>query len=104
MILADTSVWIEFTPGRIGIETEVLKLLATCGPVHALPRLCDPMPTRLYLEAAEIYSTGRRKGYTIRSAIDCLIAAVAIECGVAVMHRDRDFDTIARFTGLRVRR
>jgi predicted nucleic acid-binding protein len=55
----------------------------------------------LYLKAAAIYREGRSRGYTIRSAIDCLIAAIAIEHSVPVWHRDRDFSTIARYTSLR---
>ena len=35
-------------------------------------------------------------------AIDCLIAAVAIEADVPVLHADTDFDVLARHTQLRV--
>ena len=42
------------------------------------------------------------KGITIRSGIDCLIAAIAIENDVPVWHRDRDFVEIAKYTRLRV--
>jgi hypothetical protein len=44
------------------------------------------------------------KGYTIRSSTDCLIAAIAIESGVPVWHKDRDFEAFARYTSLRTRR
>ncbi len=95
---------------------------ATCGPIVqeilqgidedtayfdvkdsllALPVLDDPLSAEVYVEAAEIFRLGRRKGYTIRSSIDCLIAAIAIRNHVPVWHRDRDFTVIARFTGLR---
>ena len=67
----------------------------------ALPCLSNPTPLSAFLEAAEIYRFGRRKGYTVRSSTDCLIAAIAIRHDVAVWHRDRDFSTIARFTKLR---
>jgi predicted nucleic acid-binding protein len=70
----------------------------------AVPRLSDPVPLSIFLEAAEIYAQGRRQGYTIRSSTDCLIAAIAIENGVPVWHRDRDFSSIARFTPLRAYR
>ena len=124
MILLDTSVWIELLAGR-GKKPSADDLLqfATCGPVLqevlaglrpggaseqfkeaflALPCLSDPLPSRLFLEAAEIYREGRRKGYTIRSPTDCLIAAIALENKIAVWHRDRDFDAIAAFMPLRV--
>lgn len=66
----------------------------------AIPRLSDPLPCSLFLQAADIYRRGRQKGYTIRSSADCLIAAIAIENKVPVWHQDRDFDIIARYTGL----
>jgi len=37
-----------------------------------------------------------RKGKTIRKTIDCLIAAVAMENDLALLHHDSDFDHIAR--------
>ena len=39
---------------------------------------------------------------TPRSQIDCLIAAVAVRVGVAVLHADRDYESIARLSPLRV--
>ncbi len=123
MILADTSVWIEMLAGRPGFEMreEDMPLLVTCAPVVqeivqglkpgaesdrfrraflAIPVLGDPIPLGTYLSAADIYRHGRRKGFTIRSSVDCLIAAIAMEHKVPVWHRDRDFATIARFTAL----
>jgi predicted nucleic acid-binding protein len=123
MILADTSVWIEFFNGGLGsgVKEDTMFQVVTCAPVIqevfqglravpqsrvfeerflALPRLCDPLPLSLFVEAAEIYRQGRRKGFTIRSSIDCLIAAIAIHNRVTVWHRDRDFDMIAQYTAL----
>jgi len=54
----------------------------------------------LFFSAAEIYRQGRRRAITIRSSVDCLIAAIAIDHGIAVWHRDRNFSAIARYTGL----
>ena len=127
MILVDTSVWIELLNGRRGprLTEEELLNFATCGPVvqevlqglreHpwaeafrqaflALPILSDPLPVQTFLAAAEIYRQGRRKGYTIRSSTDCLIAAIAIDHRIPVWHKDRDFETIAHFSGLQTRR
>jgi predicted nucleic acid-binding protein len=67
----------------------------------AIPRVSDPVPIRRFLEAADIYARGRRQGYSIRSSTDCLLAAIAMENGLPVWHRDRDFSAIARFTSLR---
>jgi predicted nucleic acid-binding protein len=125
VILVDTSVWINFLRGQMPQrpgEDELL-LFSTCGPIIqevmqgltdtprrasfrdsllALPRFADPIPADLYLEAAEIFRDGRRRGYTIRSSIDCLIAAIAIRHQVPVWHSDRDFDVIAKYTRLSI--
>ena len=53
-----------------------------------------------YDEAARLYRRCRREGETVRRLIDCLIAAVAIGAGVPVLHRDDDFDVLARHTEL----
>lgn len=127
MILVDTSVWIEFFNGRLGRQVGEKDLLnfVTCGPVVqevlqglrddprsdvlreaflSLPVLSDPLSLGLFLEGAEIFRQGRAKGYTIRSSTDCLIAAIAIQNKVPVWHKDRDFETISRFTSLRTHR
>jgi len=62
--------------------------------------LCDPLRWSTFLEGARIYQQGRRSGHTIRSSVDCLIAAIAIENDVPVWHRDRDFSNIASYTRL----
>jgi predicted nucleic acid-binding protein len=123
MILVDTSVWINILAGRPGfaLRKEDLPRLATCAPVVqeivqglragresetfrqaflAIPVLGDPLSLSTFLTAADIYWQGRRKGYTIRSSVDCLIAAIAIEHKVPVWHCDRDFAAITRFTAL----
>ena len=123
MILVDTSVWIELLNGTMPhtIPEQELLQFCTCGPVlqevlqglrnHpaedsfrqvllSLQVLSDPLPSSTFMFAAEIYRTGRRKAYTIRSSIDCLIAAIAIENRATVWHRDRDFQSIAKFTNL----
>jgi|SRR5580692_4967324 predicted nucleic acid-binding protein len=124
MTLVDTSVWIELLAGRAApLAPDQLSQFAICGPIIqevlqglrsgrdstafqesllALPCLSDPMPLSLFLEAAEIYREGRRRGRSIRSTTDCLIAAIAIEHGVPIWHRDRDFDAIAEYTPLRI--
>jgi len=123
MILVDTSIWIELLtakPRSIIREEDILRFV-TCGPVVqevlqglrpglqsdafrtaflAIPVLSDPIPLALFVSAADIYRQGRRRGITIRSSADCLIAAIAIDHGIPVWHRDRDFSAIARYTGL----
>jgi len=55
-----------------------------------------------YQQAAAIYRACRRGGTTPRQMIDCLIAAIALDADVPVLHSDRDFDTLARYCGLRL--
>jgi predicted nucleic acid-binding protein len=123
MILVDTSVWIRMLGGKPGYDMreDDLPRLATCARVIqdfvqglrpgaesekfrraflAIPVLSDPLPLSTFLAAADIYRQGRRKGYTIRSSVDCLVAAIALEHKVPVWHRDRDFAAIASFTAL----
>ena len=126
MILPDTSWWVDLLrdAAHLGEARARFHELVTCGPVLQevlqgwreeaatqdlrlallnIPAIADPMPLEIFLQAAEIYREGRRRGYTIRSTTDCLIAAIAIEHGATVWHKDRDFTGIARYTPLRVR-
>lgn len=121
MILVDTSVWIELLAGRLSVRAEDLPRLTVCGPIvqevlqglkpglasdafreafSAIPVLNDAINLDVFAAAADIYRQGRRRGMTIRSSIDCLIAAIAVANSVPVWHRDRDFSAIATFTPL----
>ena len=126
MILIDTSAWVEFLRGTASpTSNRVHELLdadiATCDPVrmevlagarderhlHDLRRLLAraavlPTQPRHYDDAATLFRTCRRHGETVRRLIDCLIAAVAIEAEVPLLHLDADFDVLARHTGLQV--
>lgn len=44
-----------------------------------------------YQSAARIYFDCRRKGITVRSVVDCLIAQIAIENDAILLHNDIDF-------------
>ncbi|EFI33126.1 PilT protein domain protein [Desulfonatronospira thiodismutans ASO3-1] len=61
-----------------------------------------PMGQATFLRAAEVYRSLRKKGVTIRKPVDCMIASVAMEYDICLLHNDRDFDHIARHSGLRV--
>ena len=52
-------------------------------------------------EAAMLYRTLRKKGITIRSPNDCLIAIYAIKHDIELLHDDKDFDHIAAFSSLK---
>ena len=125
MVLVDSSIWIRWfrADGIKPPSPREMATVVTCSPIlqelfqgfaeipsHgrirldllAVPRLSDPMPVDVYLEAADIFRLARRKGFAIRSSVDCVIAAIAIRNDVPIMHMDEDFDAIARFTPLRI--
>jgi predicted nucleic acid-binding protein len=55
-----------------------------------------------YERAAMVWRVCRAAGEQVRNTLDCVIAAVAIREGVAVLHADRDFEVIARHTPLQL--
>jgi predicted nucleic acid-binding protein len=123
MFLVDTSVWVDYLRGReaepveklqgildagqpFGITSaiyqEILQgadseasfdRLATYFRTQVFYQPADPVSS--YAAAARLYARCRRVGVTIRSTIDCLIAQVAIEHDLFLLHRDRDFDLMA---------
>jgi hypothetical protein len=54
-----------------------------------------------YAGAAKIFFDLRRKGMSVRSSMDCLIAQTAIEHGLHLLHNDSDFDRIAQVSSLK---
>lgn len=55
-----------------------------------------------YAAAAQIYLKCRKKGITIYSTIDCLIAQTAIENNLFLLHNDSDFDRMHKVFGLKM--
>lgn len=128
MVLVDTSVWIEVfaKPRRLTLEAVVdMDEVVTALPIVqevlqglrderaygvardamlALPILESPLSAGVFVEAAQLYRAARRAGLTIRSGVDCLIAACALRHGATVLHHDRDFDGLARVSALKVQR
>ena len=127
LVLVDTSIWVDLfskKPSCKLTETD-LERVATCPPIVqeilqgisndsvrqdikdrllGLPSLAESVLVEDYIAASELFVAGRKKGLTIRSSIDCLIAAIAIKKNVPVWHKDRDFENIAAFTTLRTLR
>jgi predicted nucleic acid-binding protein len=58
-------------------------------------------PIESFVKAAKIYLDCRKKGITIRSTIDCLIAQTALENNLLLLHEDSDFDLIAKVIPLK---
>ncbi|MDT8377194.1 MAG: PIN domain nuclease [Mariprofundaceae bacterium] len=131
MVLVDTSVWISLfrqrsTPTSVRLremleqglpfgitsviyqellqgakdESDYQQLQDYLGTQH----FCHPLDqVESYASAARIYFDCRRRGVTIRSTIDCLIAQIAIEHQIVLLHEDDDFSRMAEAVdGLKV--
>ena len=48
-----------------------------------------------YEDAAKLYRNCRKKGLTIRSTIDLIIAQIAIENDLYLLHNDKDYENIS---------
>lgn len=126
MVLVDTSIWIEvFRRGGVRLEDEIdFEEVVTCLPIvqevlqgfrderafrtahdamYALPIVESPLRAAVFDEAVELYRRARAAGRTVRSSVDCLIAACAVRHGLLVLHWDRDFPALAAVSGLRER-
>jgi predicted nucleic acid-binding protein len=128
LILADSSVWVDFfssKPGRGGAELrrmiEESEPFALTGVVVAevlqgLTRdasrvegflaqwdMLEPQGFETYRQAAAMYRVARARGISL-TTIDTLIAAVAMEHGASVFTLDQDFSRIARISGLAIYR
>ena len=130
MIVVDTSVLIDFFRGKTSAATERFRSLEREGIPFALPAICAQEvlqgakdekewrllaeylgsqrlllprdPWDLHLEAARIYFDSRRKGLTIRSSIDCIIAQLVLDEDGVLLHDDEDFDRIQKVRPLKV--
>jgi predicted nucleic acid-binding protein len=59
-------------------------------------------PVDSFAEAARIFFLCRKKGLTIRSTIDCLIAQIAMEHDLLLLHSDQDFHLMANVIPLKI--
>jgi len=128
VILVDSSVWIDFlrgdqTPpaGRLksligqvpllvgdlilcevlqGVPTErqALEVEAALRRFDIVAIVSDAVAVR----AAANFRALRARGITVRKTIDLLIGSFCILNDHVLLHRDRDFDPMARHLGLRV--
>jgi predicted nucleic acid-binding protein len=126
MILIDTSAWVEFlrdtgSPACVRVDGLLAEEIAACHPIRmellagardeghlrdlrgllARATTLETLPTD-YEEAAGLYRLCRREGETVRTLIDCLIAAHAIRVDIPLLHADTDFDVLARHTRLTI--
>ena len=88
----------ELLAGARGAEIAVVEALVDGLAQLPLEPLVD------FRTAASLYRDARPAGHTIRSLVDCLIAAVALRHDATVVHVDRDFELLALVSPLRVER
>jgi hypothetical protein len=130
MILVDTSVLIGFIKGSKNEATSKFKLILEQGlnfgitshifqevlqgaksekEYNLLRRYLESQrffqpkdPVDSFAEAARIFFQCRKRGLTIRSTIDCLIAQVALEHDLFLLHSDQDFHLMANVIPLKI--
>ena len=126
MIIADTSVWVDYFRGQYSPETEFLDQqlnddLVAIGDLILLEILQGFKSDRAYnlarktlllleqndflgkapaLRAAENYRKLRKKGITIRKTNDVIIASYCIENKLSLLFSNRDFLPFAQHLGL----
>lgn len=124
MIVIDTSVLVDLCRGRDTPAVAALTRLEQEGTPLGVPMICcqevlqgarderewrrlfdvlstqcllaPPDPWEAHVEAARIRFDARRKGLTVRSTVDCLVAQVVLQVGGVLLHADEDFERIAR--------
>lgn len=128
MIVADTSVWIDYVHGVISPQTDILDNELECSRIatgdliigeflqgfrddkqyQEAKELMDSLEyydfvgKEIAMSAAQNFRKLRKKGITRRKTIDVLIASFCIEYGFELLHNDRDFDPMEEILGLRV--
>lgn len=127
MVLADTTVWIDFLKGRDTKEVKKLEeLLSQDTDVFITGLIVQEILTGIkekkdrdkvrkelehfivirptletHVHAAEIFDVCRKKGYTIRSIVDCLIASLTIEYDLTLLEKDKDYEFISKVLPLK---
>ena len=123
MVLVDTTVWIDWlraasTPATNRLTSLLARGRAALAPVilqellqgaasqdalgklrtrfEVLPMLMPRPGVATYADAGGLYARCRWAGLTPRSPHDCLIAQLAVEHRVPLLHDDRDFEQIAK--------
>jgi predicted nucleic acid-binding protein len=69
----------------------------------ALPTVESPLSSTVFAVAVDLYRAARKVGRGERSSVDCLIAACALRHDLEIMHRERDFASLAAVSALRER-
>jgi predicted nucleic acid-binding protein len=127
MIVVDTTVWADWFKGvqtpeghrlDVALEaqdaglapvilTEVLQGFRTDGDFERARAALTRLPVLEldvdgHVAAAALFRRLRRRGVTVRGAVDCIIAQTCIAASAELLTGDRDFAAIARHTPLRL--
>lgn len=128
MMIVDTTVWADWFNGERGaaagwldraldaqvdlgvtpmILTEVLQGLRSDRSFERARELLVALPLLAldasgHVEAASLFRRLRRRGVTVRGAVDCVIAQTCIATDSELLTNDRDFVAIARHSSLRL--
>lgn len=89
------------------IITEVLQGFRTESGFARARRVLVALPSIQltvdgHVRAARLFRRLRKKGVTVRGAVDCIIAQTCIEAGAELLTPDRDFERMAVHTALRL--
>lgn len=130
MIVADTSVWIDYVRGLNAPHTDILdyellynrvitgdiiiaeflqgfreeKDFVEAKKIMESLEYRDFLGKEIALQAAVNFRILRKRGITVRKTIDVIIATFCIENGFALIHNDRDFDPMEEHLGLVVKK
>jgi predicted nucleic acid-binding protein len=128
MIIVDSNTWADFFNGvstphtqRLDallrdeedlavlpiIITEVLQGFRSDTGFQRARRVLVALPViqpnvECHVRAAGLFRSLRRKGVTVRGAVDCIIAQVCLDIEAELLSPDVDFEHIARHTRLRL--
>ncbi len=128
MVLVDTSVFIEFFNGnKNSITKSLIGLLQSeeniciCGIIYQevlqgiksnkdykeIKSVLDEFAyinfnEKYFLSSVLLYRSLRAKGITIRKSLDVLIATIAIDNNIPILHNDKDFSHIASASKLKI--
>jgi predicted nucleic acid-binding protein len=132
VIVVDTSVLVDLFRGRHTPAAERLREVERSGTPFAIPGVCcqellqgakdlrdwklllsyletqallfpaDPWPS--HVGAARMFFDCRRRGLTVRSSVDCLIAQLVLEVDGVLLHDDEDFERLKAVRPLRTLR
>ncbi len=127
MIVADSSVWIDYFNGVVTgqteclhtllgeelvlmgdiILTEVLQGFKEDSKFRKARQLLETLPCKqmlgrdLAIRSAQNYRRLRQKGITVRKTIDVMIATFCIESDLALLHSDKDFEPMSKYLSLK---